>query len=80
MPSPEVVSELAPTGVLRAAINMGNFLLVTGKTASGDPEGVAPDVAGEIASRLGVPVKYLPYARPGALAASVATAFSSAMP
>jgi len=49
--SQEVVSELAPTGVLRAAINMGNFLLVTGRSPSGDPEGVAPDMAREIASR-----------------------------
>jgi polar amino acid transport system substrate-binding protein len=64
----EVVSELAPTGVLRAAINMGNFLLVTGRTAAGDPEGVAPDMAREIASRLGVPLTYVPYARPGDLA------------
>jgi polar amino acid transport system substrate-binding protein len=64
----EVVSELAPTGVLRAAINMGNFLLVTGRTAAGDPEGVAPDMANEIASQLGVPVAYVPYARPGELA------------
>jgi polar amino acid transport system substrate-binding protein len=64
----EVVSELAPTGVLRAAINMGNFLLVTGRTSAGDPEGVAPDMAREIASRLGVPVAYVPYARPGELA------------
>jgi polar amino acid transport system substrate-binding protein len=66
--SQEVVSELAPTGVLRAAINMGNFLLVTGKSPSGDPEGVAPDMAREIAARLGVPVAYVPYARPGELA------------
>src|SRR5262249_47160762 len=64
----QVASELAPTGVLRAAINMGNFLLVTGKSPSGDPEGVAPDMAREIATRLGVPVKYVPYARPGELA------------
>ena len=67
MPS-EVASELAPTGVLRAAINMGNALLVTGRTPSGDPEGVAPDMAREIAARLGVPVAYVPYARPGELA------------
>ena len=64
----QVVSELAPTGVLRAAINMGNFLLVTGKSPSGDPEGVAPDMAREVASRLRVPVAYVPYARPGELA------------
>jgi polar amino acid transport system substrate-binding protein len=68
MPPQQVVSELAPTGVLRAAINMGNFLLVTGKTAAGDPQGVAPDIAAEIAKALGVPVAYVPYARPGELA------------
>ncbi|MBI3514756.1 MAG: transporter substrate-binding domain-containing protein [Proteobacteria bacterium] len=61
-------SELAPTGVLRAAINMSNFLLVTGKTAAGDPQGVSPDMAAEIARRLGVPLKYLPYPKPGELA------------
>src|ERR1700730_8611938 len=66
--SEEVVSQLAPTGVLRAAITMGNFLLVTGRSPSGDPEGVAPDMAREIASRLGVLVAYVPYARPGELA------------
>src|SRR5690348_2809453 len=67
-PSQSVVSELASTGVLRAAINMSNFLLVTGKTPSGDPTGVSADIAAAIAARLGVPVKYLPYARPGELA------------
>ena len=68
MPDKQIVSELAPTGVLRAAINMGNFLLVTGKDPSGDPSGVSPDIAAAIAARLGVPVKYIPYARPGELA------------
>lgn len=67
-PSAQAVAELAPTGVLRAAINMGNFLLVTGRTPSGDPAGVSPDMAAAIAARLGVPVKYVPYARPGELA------------
>jgi polar amino acid transport system substrate-binding protein len=66
--SPQIVSELAPTGVLRAAINMGNFLLVTGKDPNGDPSGVSPDMAAAVAARLGVPVKYVPYARPGELA------------
>ena len=69
----EIVSELASTGVLRAAINMGNFLLVTGRSPSGDPEGVAPDMAREIASSLGVPVLYVPYARPGELADAAGT-------
>ena len=71
--SKEVVSQLAPTGVLRAGINLSNFLLVTGKSASGDPEGVAPDMAREIAGRLGVPVKYVPFKTPGELADAAAT-------
>lgn len=66
--SADVVSQIAPTGVLRAGINLSNFLLVTGKSASGDPEGVSPDMAREIATRLGVPVKYVPYKTPGELA------------
>ena len=71
--SPEIVSELAPTGVLRAGINLSNFLLVTGRSATGDPQGVAPDLAGEIASRLGVPIKYVPFKSPGELADAAGT-------
>jgi polar amino acid transport system substrate-binding protein len=66
-------SELAPHGVLRAAINLSNFLLVTGRSASGDPEGVAPDMARAIADRLGVPVTYVTYATPGELADAAMT-------
>lgn len=71
--SPEIVSQLAPTGVLRAAINMGNFLLVTGKTADGGPDGVSPEMAREIAARLGVPCKLVPYARPNEIADAAGT-------
>jgi polar amino acid transport system substrate-binding protein len=71
--SPDIVSQLAPTGVLRAGINMSNFLLVTGRSGSGDPEGVSPSMARAIADRLGVPVRYVPYPRPGELADAVGT-------
>ena len=71
--SQAVLSELAPTGVLRAAINMGNFLLVTGRTPSGDPDGVSPDMARAIAEKLGVPVKYVPFERPSGLADAAGT-------
>jgi polar amino acid transport system substrate-binding protein len=64
----DVLAELAPTGVVRAGINLSNFLLVSGKSAAGEPKGVAPDMAREIAARLGVPVAYVTYARPGELA------------
>jgi polar amino acid transport system substrate-binding protein len=69
----QIVAELAPKGVLRAGINMSNFLLVTGKTAAGDPAGVAPDMAAEIARRLGVPVAYVQFERPSKLADAAGT-------
>jgi polar amino acid transport system substrate-binding protein len=69
----QIVAELASTGVLRAGINLSNGLLVTGKTASGDPQGVAPDMAAEIARRLGVPVAYVKFDRPSKLADAAGT-------
>lgn len=71
--SPQVTSQLAPHGVLRAGINLSNFLLVTGRTPSGDPEGVAPDMARAIADRLGVKVAYVPFPKPGELADAAGT-------
>jgi len=70
-PSSDAVAELAPTGVLRAGINLGNFLLVTGRTPEGDPDGVAPDMARAIAACLGVPVTLIPFESPGDLADAV---------
>lgn len=64
----KVKAELAPTGTLRAGINLSNFLLVTGKAANGDPMGVAPDMAAEIARRLGVGLKLVSFKAPGELA------------
>ena len=64
--------ELAPSGTLRAGINLSNFLLVTGRSPSGDPEGVAPDLAAEIAERLDVPVAYVTFDSPAALAEAAA--------
>lgn len=66
-PSKAVIAELTSTGALRAGINMSNFLLVTGKTADGDPDGVSPDMARAIAAALGVPVKLIPFKSPGEL-------------
>ena len=61
-------AQLAPTGVLRAGINLGNFLLVNRRDAAGEPEGVAPDMAAAIAERLGVPLKLVPFKTPGEVA------------
>ncbi len=71
--SPEILAQLAPTGELRAAINMSNFLLVTGRGPAGEPDGVSPGMARAIAERLGVPVRYMPFPRPGELADAVGT-------
>jgi polar amino acid transport system substrate-binding protein len=72
-PTPEVIAQLAPTGVLRAGTNMSNFLLVSSRTPDGGPAGVSPDMARAIADRLGVPVHYVPYPRPGELADAAGT-------
>jgi polar amino acid transport system substrate-binding protein len=72
-PSEAAIRALAPTGTLRAAINLSNFLLVTGKGADGNPEGVSPDMARELASRLGVGLELLRYKSPGELADAVET-------
>lgn len=68
-----VIAELAPTGILRAGVNLSNFLLVTGRSASGDPEGVSPDLARAVADRLGVPVRYVTYPHPKELADAAGT-------
>jgi polar amino acid transport system substrate-binding protein len=53
---PAVVPDLAPTGVLRASINLGNPVLAQG--TSDRPTGVTVDLAREIAAHLGVPVSF----------------------
>ncbi len=67
-PSSAAIAALAPTGTLRAAINLSNFLLVTGRGADGNPEGVSPDMARELARRLGVGIELKRYKTPGELA------------
>ena len=68
--SPEIVAQLAPTGVLRAGINMSNFLLVTGEASDGDPDGVSPDMARAIAEKLGVGCTLIPFNTPAEIADS----------
>ena len=68
VPSEHAVHALAPTGVLRAAVNLSNFLLVTGKSPDGDPVGVSPDMAKALADRLGVGLRLLRYKSPAELA------------
>jgi polar amino acid transport system substrate-binding protein len=55
--SESVVSDLAPRGVLRASINLGNPVLARGTPAA--PAGVTVDIARELAARLGVPAEFI---------------------
>lgn len=54
---PAVVADLAPSGVLRAAINLGNPVLAQGTPA--EPAGVTVDISREIAARLDVQVEFV---------------------
>ncbi len=56
-----VVAELAPSGTLRAAINFGNSVLAQKDPASGEPRGVSPALARELARRLGVAVEFVAF-------------------
>ena len=63
--SKELRDEFAPQGALRVAVNYGNPVIVQRDPAGGPPRGVGPDLARELARRLGVDVKYVPYESAG---------------
>jgi polar amino acid transport system substrate-binding protein len=63
-PPASTVSQLAPKGTLRAAINLGNPVLAY-RDAAGQPAGVSVDLARELARRLGVPVELVIYEAAG---------------
>ena len=67
----DLVKQLAPTGVLRAGLNLSNFLLITGTTDNGEPDGVSPDLARAIAADLGVAAVMVPFKGPGDVADAV---------
>ncbi len=52
-------SLLAPTGELRATINVGNPILASRDAAGGGVRGVSVDIANELAGRLGVAAKLI---------------------
>lgn len=61
--SPALVAAFAPTGTLRASINVGNPILANTDPASGEPVGVSIDLASEFARRLGVDVELVVFSR-----------------
>lgn len=65
-----IVEQLAPTGRMRATINLGNPVLAQRDPASGEPRGVSVDLARQLGERLGVPVHLVTFEAAGkALAA-----------
>jgi polar amino acid transport system substrate-binding protein len=54
-----IKKRLAPTGVLRASINVGNPVLARRDSPTDPPYGVSVDMAGELAKRLGVGVEFI---------------------
>ncbi len=54
----EILKAFAPTGVLRASLNIGNPVLAN-LNAEGKPFGISIDLATELGKRLGVPVELL---------------------
>lgn len=57
--SADVIKDLAPTGKLRVAINLGNPVLAQGTPQA--PSGVTVDLARELSRRLGVPAELIAF-------------------
>ena len=57
-----VRNELAPSGNLRAGMNLGNTLF-TRKNSLGELEGVSVDLMRELAKRLEVPLEMISFAQ-----------------
>jgi polar amino acid transport system substrate-binding protein len=55
------ITDLAPTGKIRAAINFGNPILAVKDPATGQARGVSVDLARELGRRVGVPVELVPF-------------------
>jgi polar amino acid transport system substrate-binding protein len=72
LPDAQVRALLAPTGALRAALDLGNALLAARPRADAAPQGIAVDLAHEIGRRLQTPVVLVGYASTGALMAGLA--------
>lgn len=71
--APAARSDLAPTGKLRAGINFGNTLLASKDPATGNPQGIAVDLAKELGRRMNVPVDIVSYDAAGKMADGVKT-------
>ncbi|MGQ8704379.1 ABC transporter substrate-binding protein [Serratia sp. TSA_198.1] len=71
--SATVLDDLAPQGVLRAAINLGNPVLAQWGP-DGEPQGVSVTLAGALAHELGVALELVTYDAAGKVFAALETA------
>ena len=69
--SPAIVKELAPTGKLRAAINLGNMVLAQKDPTSGELRGVTVELARELARRLDLPLELITFDAAGKVFAAL---------
>jgi polar amino acid transport system substrate-binding protein len=53
--------DLAPSGILRAAINLGNSVLAQPGEEGDDPKGITVELARELARKLGLPLQFVLY-------------------
>jgi polar amino acid transport system substrate-binding protein len=68
-----IVAALAPTGTLRASINLGNPVLASLDPKTSQPTGVSVDLANELGRQLGVPVEYVVAQSAGASVTNVSS-------
>jgi len=61
----DVVAALAPSGVLRAAINFGNNILAQRHSSTGSALGITVDLAHALARQLRVPLELVPFESAG---------------
>jgi polar amino acid transport system substrate-binding protein len=69
--TPALRAEFAPSGTLVAGVNLGNVVIAQKDPAGGAPRGVGPELARELARRLGVPIRYVTYDIAGKMADAV---------
>ncbi|HLQ93422.1 MAG TPA: ABC transporter substrate-binding protein [Xanthobacteraceae bacterium] len=69
----DVVRDLAPTGKLRAAINVSNIVLAQRDSAGGDPHGITVDLARELARRLDIPIELVIFESAGRVTEALKT-------
>lgn len=71
-PEPPVISQIAPTGRLRAAINFGNPVLAFPDPETGAPTGISVDLATLLAERLGLELEMVVFDAAGKVFAALA--------